>query len=212
MSRNFYIFNQDFFETIDTEEKAYWLGFIAADGCINKTKNSFRMTLALKNSDYDHLLKFKKSLLINNDPRLRRQRDRNIFHYSLYSKKLYNDLLDKGIVERKSLILEPPKNVPKQLIRHWIRGYFDGDGCISKIKTRNNRLVISILGTLKVLEYIKEFSNLDRRIYNHSKSSVKLLMASSNKAINFCHFIYDNSTIYLKRKYSLFQEYNLELA
>lgn len=212
MSRNFYIFNQDFFETIDTEEKAYWLGFIAADGCINKTKNSFRMILALKNSDYDHLLKFKKSLMINNDPRLRSQRDRNIFHYSLYSKKLYNDLLDKGIIERKSLILEPPKNVPDNLIRHWIRGYFDGDGCISKVKTRNNRLVISILGTLKVLEYIKEFSNLDRRIYNHSKSSVKLLMASSNKALNFCHFIYDNSIIYLERKYSLFQEYNLELA
>src|SRR5690606_21393784 len=132
-----YNFNESFFETIDTEEKAYWLGFIAADGNINDRgeNKSKSLHIGLSFKDKNHLLKFMininySHLLIEIKERIINLKKRRYVRLNLNSKKMYNDLLDKGITPRKSLTLKPPKNVPKDLVRHWIRGYFDGDGSV----------------------------------------------------------------------------------
>src|SRR5690606_8445162 len=83
----------------------------------------------------NHLLKFMininySHLLIEIKERIINLKKRRYVRLNLNSKKMYNDLLDKGITPRKSLTLKPPKNVPKDLVRHWIRGYFDGDGSV----------------------------------------------------------------------------------
>mgnify|MGYP002625860766 CR=1 FL=1 len=56
--------------------------------------------------------------------------------FSVSSPKMKVDLIRLGAIPNKSLILEFPKDIPNDLIRHFVRGYFDGDGCISKNEDR----------------------------------------------------------------------------
>jgi intein-encoded DNA endonuclease-like protein len=195
-------YNQDFFETIDTEEKAYWLGFIAADGSISNNKR-YRIRLKLSNKDINHLKKFGNSINFENLIRVTKLSKYNTQAciISLCSKKMFNDLLDKGIMPRKSLILKPPKNIPRDLLRHWIRGYFDGDGCIH---FQNERLTFNIVGTIEVLKFILLNSSLDLKISIAGNSKAFLLRGSGTKANLFLHYIYDNSLIYMDRKFNLF--------
>nr|DAG90196.1 MAG TPA: endonuclease [Crassvirales sp.] len=53
-------FNRDFFSVIDTEEKAYWLGFLYADGFISASGNTVGLSISLK--DIDHLKKYNNAL------------------------------------------------------------------------------------------------------------------------------------------------------
>lgn len=132
-------FNEDFFQTIDTEEKAYWLGFIFADGCISKSdsvvSSENRITLALSVKDEQHLEAFAKAI---NMPT---EKIRHVFPKHSYSGsemlylycnsiKMANDLKTLGYSPHKASHVEMP-DIHEDFIRHFIRGYFDGDGCVS---------------------------------------------------------------------------------
>src|SRR5690606_26378413 len=208
------IFNEDFFEIIDTEEKAYWLGFIAADGGIthrSKNHERKRVQLGVAEKDYNHLIKLKESLNLNTLPRKKiskknggkfKKREYIFYRYELNSNKMYYDLLDKGIVPQKSLILEPPLNVPEDLVRHWIRGYFDGDGSIG-IKRSRNILRFTILGTYNVLKFISDFCSLE--LEPRKRHNVYIISSSYGKATKFLQLIYKDSNIHLDRKYELWK-------
>ena len=199
-------FNESFFETIDSEEKAYWLGFIAADGCLSL--KIYKMTLSQAEKDLNHLIKFQKSIDSNHKLCKRINKKQNTISYNLllHSKKMYNDLVDKGITPRKSLTLKPPLNVPENLIQHWIRGYFDGDGSVH-IRKSKNTLRFSITGTKEVLEFINLQNNSFLRVHDSKRSKAKKIEGSSLKTRNFLHYIYDDSAIFLDRKKNLFQNY-----
>lgn len=155
-------FNVNFFDSIDSEEKAYWLGFMYADGWINKNNTSWNIGLALKLDDLSHLQKFGKAI----------EKEHITFSkvackISLGSKHMFNTLRNYGCVERKSLILQFPKEeifVSKNLIRHFIRGYFDGDGCVSYTNKNHTSYSVSILGTKQFLEKLKEYTNIKNKI------------------------------------------------
>ena len=146
------------FEKIDTEEKAYWLGFLYADGNVyyNEKRVSYRIELGLAEKDLNHLEKFKKFLNCTNEIKYRQ----NIKAYRIMigSKKMCNDLIKLGCVPNKSLILTFPTEdqVPLELQRHFIRGYFDGDGCITYRKSGSSP-GINMLGNLEFLLKINEF-------------------------------------------------------
>jgi len=123
--------NLDFFQTIDTEEKAYWLGFIYADGCISYI--GYRLEISINKKDEEHLQKL--SDMLNKPLRSFTQtcslmNDTNVCEMVklyVYNKSMYNDLLECGVEERKTYsdttrILD---SVPKNLIHHFVRGYFD---------------------------------------------------------------------------------------
>ena len=61
-------FDEHSFDVIDTEEKAYWLGFLYADGNVSNTKNEVGITL--QSSDIKHLYKFKTFLKSSKIPTL----------------------------------------------------------------------------------------------------------------------------------------------
>lgn len=205
------LFNDSFFEIIDSEEKAYWLGFLAADGCISKRNRSndrLTFTLSLAEKDYDHLLKFKEILNLNILPTQNVHRPKSIkfkkseyisYSYRLHSTKFCQDLINKGVTQRKSLTLEPPKNVPDALVRHWIRGYFDGDGSVFLDKREHLR--VSIAGTKEVLEFINLFGNLNKNL--RKRCNFFSLRVSSNKAYKLLHQLFNESNIFLERKYSV---------
>ena len=195
--------NKNIFEVINTEEKAYWLGFLYADGYVGLTDNRVELTLQL--SDVNHIKKFKTFL--NSDCKISTNSYRS--RLSIKDEKIKKDLINLGCTPQKSLILKFPTDdkVPKELIRHFIRGYFDGDGslCVTE-KTKS----IDILGTYDFLYQLCLESNIaTSKIYvSKSKSNkvFRIVLGSRIDLYNFPKYIYDDCDIYLDRKYEKFKK------
>lgn len=159
--------NENYFHNINSERPAYWLGYIMADGFVWERLKKLVIDISAK--DYNLLCAFKEDLQCTNKIRVFNQVDkrRNKVYkkalFSVTSEKLYNDLLSYGCIPKKSLILEFPSMLPKHCIRHWIRGYIDGDGYlgISYRKNRLPELKFSIVGTENTLLGIKKEMNLN---------------------------------------------------
>ena len=204
-------FNERYFENIDSEEKAYWLGFIAADGCVYKNKQSYRLQINLKGSDIDHLKKFQKAIC--SDYKITEKKvgkaQSNTCQLKINSTKMCNDLIKNNIIERKSIIFEPPI-LNKNLMSHFIRGYFDGDGWITSYKRNDSngyRNEVGIIGGKKALNYFidflpKGFSKYEKykddKIIQISGSSIKTISETYN-------YLYENATIFLDRKKNVFE-------
>ena len=210
-----YICDYDYFENVDTEEKAYWLGFIYADGWISKQKYGDYFGITLSTKDIDHLHKLKESMqsTYNINSYVHDTDYKDNTEYSVYkvcSKKVVADLIDKGVFENKTDIIEPPKGVPHNLVRHFIRGYFDGDGSFSYFVSNKNKNMyqVKILGTESLLDYINDFvdDSLGFRIPRYFKrrdhqTVMSYELSSKKRAMAFLDFIYKDATIYLDRKY-----------
>lgn len=122
-----YLINERYFEHVDTEEKAYWLGFISADGCVyNK-----RLTITLADSDHGHLEKFAAAI----GPTLPIRRFVANGHpaasISTRSELLADDLERLGVRPAKSFTIEPWSDCTGLLGRHYWRGFVDGNGGVA---------------------------------------------------------------------------------
>lgn len=197
-----YVLNENFFEKIDSEEKAYFLGLLFADGYINE--NYYMVDLTLHIKDEEILRKFIFYLYANKRP-LKLIRN-NYLRLVISSKKLVNDLKSHGCYQKKTFKLKFP-NLPENMIRHFIRGYFDGDGCITINK--KGTLNISIVGTIDLLNDVKQIlckkCNLNNTIYDNRhpnrNNNIRALRYGGNIVVNrIYHYLYDDSTIYLSRK------------
>jgi hypothetical protein len=196
--------NELFFNKIDNEESAYWLGFIAADGCLVDNRNTVQIKLALK--DCSHLEKFKTCI----------QSIRAVKYYSKYcqiridSGFIRKALESHGLHPRKSLTInwdEVTKNVEIEMLRHFIRGYFDGDGCWAtkgqSQRYRNSVVFTIATGSPQFAEGISDFlNNRGIRVGVFSSKTHNLRVQTCN--LQFClslyHLMYDNSSICLSRK------------
>lgn len=212
-----YEYNHDYFENINSEDKAYWLGFIYADGCVSKNEkiNSCEISIKLQKSDMNHLKKFNKCINGNIEvSTFDRKSNFNNKIYSgcqirIYSQKMFNDLYDCGIHPNKSLSIKFPTQLDENLIPHFIRGFFDGDGCLCESKKKKGLSSIRCDFTCGSIDFI----NILREILY--KNGIKAYITQENETkpyrliigglINcdkFLHYIYDNSTIYLDRKFN----------
>lgn len=203
-------FNEHIFDSIDTEEKAYWLGFIFADGYIGSTpirnnkKSIYNFELSLGIKDLEHLKKFKDFINFEKEITIDSYRCRIM----IANKHFWNTLNDLGCTPRKSLSLNFPKNISSILLKHFIRGYFDGDGCITRhVYVHTVTPVISILGTKVFLEEILKHSNTNATFRHDKRHSVETLTLewSKEEGIKFINYLYNNSSIYLDRKFKLFE-------
>lgn len=208
-------FNRDYFKTIDTEEKAYWLGFIYADGYVSIRGERGSLEIGLAEIDRSHLEKFCKSIGMKNK-HIRSKKVKlaektfDACRLNVSSYEIARDLVNLKCFETKSLILEFPtfKEVPKDLMRHFIRGYIDGDGTVgfyggvahvSAIGTR-----IFLKGMLDFLNSeIKDFGSTntnagDKRLQNEITTSFS---KTANKAKQLLNYLYKDSSIHLDRKY-----------
>lgn len=217
-----YSYDVNFFKKIDNEEKAYWLGFLYADGNVyskNYKKNNqgkHVIDISLSIIDIEHLEKFKKAIKTNAPVSIRETRCNNkIFkacRFSINNKEMTEDIIKLGCVPNKSLILDFPNEniVPNNLLRHFIRGYFDGDGWITSYKRKDSngyRNEVGIIGGKKALNYFidflpKGFSKYEKykddKIIQISGSSIKTISETYN-------YLYENATIFLDRKKNVFE-------
>lgn len=210
-----YSFNENFFESIDTEEKAYWLGFLIADGYITKRENSYKIGVALSSCDIGHLEKLNKSLNSNYPIRTyeatKNSYSNNNYSRLIYSSKImFDNLLKYNFVEHKTNILNPPDvNLLNGFTSDFIRGYFDGNGSIAHTNTElNNSYAFKLVSTKNFLDfvnnYIKEKLGFSANKYYKRKDYQEVMsleFGGNLKTQKILDLLYKNATIYLDRKY-----------
>ena len=211
-----YSYNKDFFKVIDTEEKAYWLGFIYADGYIVngiKGKNNDSLGITLSNKDKEHIEKFKKSIDSNHPIRIYKSKyGSNSARIIIQDEELVADLIELGVLRNKSLILKFPTTdmVDKSLIYHFIRGYFDGDGSFKKKGQKLNGYDFSVLGTIEFLTELRTYLGVDNEIRkcnkNNDSNNYHLTFGGNQKVKQVANMLYGNANIYLDRKYKRYRE------
>jgi hypothetical protein len=207
----------EYFQNIDSPEKAYWLGFIAADGHICKSKHK----LAFCVKDDDILFKFKSAINAGSPVRHRLVLDKRTnkvheqYNLQIHSKKFCENIKSHGVTENKSNEFKFP-NIKEDLYSHFIRGLYDGDGSIcvktSKIK-KNKTCRINLISTYETVSFIKEYIekklNLTfQNIFSKHDQGIHYLMIQRN-SIDFLNWIYKDSTTAsrLDRKYKKYMEY-----
>ena len=222
-----YHYNESFFEVIDTEEKAYWLGFLYADGCVmerinlkTQKRKGGSISVGLCQEDKKHLDKLQSSLNSNVPIRTKTSttadKEFKSCELNLYSVKMVEDLIDKGCVPRKSLILTFPSEevVPDELLFHFIRGYIDGDGtlCLKWSKARQKYYPsVSLLGTE---DFISGLLNRTQWKKNRVRGANKgesdpcktIEWTAREDVLKIIYSLYDEATIYLDRKYDKYKQ------
>lgn len=210
-----YSHNENFFEEIDTEAKAYWLGFIYADGYIqSKVENrSQQVGITLSAVDKGHLLKFKESLEATNPIMDYVGSGYNVdgifSKILLTSQKTVDDLKRHGVNEQKTYDLQFPDFLRDDLVRHFVRGYFDGDGSINYQERYANKYKayqIGFTGSLHMIEGINSFFGKKNKICK--KGNAYYVNYAGVKQVNdFINIMYEDATLYLDRKYDKVQEF-----
>ena len=196
-------YNRNIFNKIDNEEKAYWLGFIVADGYLNINKHMLRIKLG--NRDRSHLIKFIKFVGGSEEmlkSEIHSETGNENFYVSLYSKEVMNDLLSLGVEQAKSG-KEKVCNIDKKYYRDFIRGLWDGDGFI-----RENLSGIGLVGSEEVLAFVQNYFNNSLgvkplKIYPHC-NTFKIEYRSTRKAIPLIlNHLYGDKDVALDRKKEL---------
>lgn len=223
----------DFFNNIDTEEKAYIFGFYTADGCVCKgnTKQGYTFQISISALDIKLVEKIRDILSPNanvttSSPRINNFgiKTNSMCNLVIHSKELVNKLDGIGFGVNKTYLEKSVKNIiPQELMFHFIRGYFDGDGCISTSNSKKKHTLISGEETLyenrtynfniiskdhKLISEVAEFLELNnfKISYSNDKGCLTISIHRKKEILEMYNNLYNNSSIYLERKYLKFRE------
>ena len=138
----------------------------------------------------------------------------NMCTLNMYSKHICNSLINLGVVQNKSLILEFP-NIKECYYSHFLRGYFDGDGSIyQNYKNENNKhITLTFTSTEQFCKKIKEIVEKELGIYcgiyeaSCHNGITKVAALSGTSAVKLLHWMYKDADLYLQRKYDRYIEY-----
>lgn len=218
--------NHNFFK-IWSSQMAYVLGFVFADGAIEDVQNSSRTCYIAIISKDQSILEQIKNVMGSSHKLYKRKSQLELypgnksytsgerFVLRVGSKLMYNDLLKLGVTPRKSLTILFPK-IPINFLSHFIRGYFDGDGCLHLIKGKYPRLIFTS-GSNKFLEGLAK--TLSASLQIPIKNAYSQLQKSNNLCYNLQYntklsriileFMYKglDKTPYLDRKFVIYQKY-----
>lgn len=203
-----YFFDETFFDIIDKKKKAYWLGFLYADGYILNNKNTFGC--ALKASDVDHLKKFLKDVKVEGDP-LKYDHNTNSNKFQLTSEHTVNTLIQHGFTNNKSYDQtdKPFLDCPDKYKKYFILGLWDGDGYVS-ISKENKNITGVVSNNEVLLNSIMKYINLEfgDGFCKISKSDgYPRIRFTHAKAKKFLDWLYDGAKVYLERKYNVYLKY-----
>jgi len=195
------------FDVIDTEEKAYWWGFIYADGNVYRRS----LSVALKSTDENHLAKLKAFLKSEHPIKIIKVGCGNskrfgVAVYYATDSHLVDRLRELGITPRRKNFNRVIANLPNELSRHWIRGFFDGDGTAGHPHASRGPY-IGFCGSVQLLEWVRKTiadnanTNPNLSIHRHIKSKICYLTFSGNVvAHNVTSWLYQDAEIWLTRK------------
>ena len=219
-SRRKFFYDESFFENIDNKLKAYWLGFLFADGCVRDVKSGYTLKIKLSEKDESHLVNFNKH--IGNDNGVIRTetskfKGANGKEYKstgkvllINSKKIVKDLVKLGCYQNKTFNIEFP-NLKDELMSSFILGYFDGDGCITQKKVKN-RIYYSVTftsGSEIFLKRIKdELINIGIKSISEYDYSTFYRLQITNKIdlLRLKNYFYSDNEYCLHRKKTKFDK------
>jgi Mor family transcriptional regulator len=206
-----YDINETFFDNINTEEKAYILGLLYADGYNNESRNSVNLSLA----ETDKNILDKITLLIQPTKPLQfveiqknNPKKQNQYRLVIANKHISQQLVKLGCMQAKTFKITFPEWLQDDLIPHFIRGYCDGDGYINK---NFHNPSFSITGTEifcnKLAEILKEKCNINSSLYTRHKErnhNIRTLTTNGRQqVVRFLEYVYKNANIFLDRKMEL---------
>ena len=216
--KRIYKVNEQFFNNINTEEKAYILGFICADGHIEKDR--LNVTIAIK--DKDILEKIRKAMQSNHPIKeVKRTNPYNktnrktitLVELMIGSVGLVKPLFNMGLTTNKTYTLngDVVKYIPKYLIRDFLRGYFDGDGNVffGRRYSSGYKYNINICGNEDfLLKSFQTYFPSNNKLYKdlYSKQCFIWKLSQRDKVRDFMYYLYYNSSIFLQRKYNEFRK------
>jgi hypothetical protein len=206
----------EYFKNIDSSEKAYWLGFIVADGCIHKTK--YKLSFCVK--DPDILYKFKEAIGAGSPVGhtfvfdSRTQKEYEQYNLQINSKEFCRYIKNHGVDENKSKIFTFPQ-IQEKFYSHFMRGLLDGDGYIMvkySAKRKNKTIRAGMLSTPECIEfiwaYLVEKLGFPFQAIVNTKWGYINAISIQKDALKFLNWLYQDSTeaTRLDRKYKLYQE------
>ncbi len=209
----------DCFAKIDDEDSAYWLGFLYADGYIH----SYPAYISINLKDKEHLEKFRSFVrggqkileMWNTSPSSNRKH--RIYRYSLGSQRIVRDLEHWGCVQCKSELIRFPDFLEESLVRHFVRGFFDGDGCLLSHLPNGavtEQWILRISGNLNFLQSLQSQLMLNCSV-SKTKLAVDKRTLPTFRTLAYCgnrqvpriiHWMYNDVTLYLDRKYKIVQK------
>jgi intein-encoded DNA endonuclease-like protein len=201
--------DSSFFEKIDNEAKAYFLGLLYADGCNYESNNN--VNLFLQPRDKHIIEEFKNALNFSGRVIERKKLgETKAYGISFKNKKISADLAKLGCIKNKSKSLEKLPDLNEDLMCHFIRGYFDGDGTVYK-HYKYNSLYFSIIGLSPVIDKIQDIliknCNLSKtKLYSHrNKQNKYFVYGGSTQVYRIFNYLYPHETKYkLNRKHTKF--------
>lgn len=221
-----YFHNFDYFETIDSHEKAYWLGFIMADGYIQRNKGirhgEDNVGISLHEKDVETLKCFKKAIDATNPIKMYKDKTQQGWiekgwgnndltcRILLRSQKTADDLMDKGVIYNKSLTKEFPSKdkLPQEFIYSYLRGYMDGNGYIyvKENKTQTNSAFLTFSSSESFVKSLAKFG--DGRIAKDNRSNGWTVSFNKENSKMLLDKIYEHSTeeTRMVRKYEKYKE------
>lgn len=217
-----YKLNENYFDNIDTSNKAYIMGFLHSDGSNNINKST--ISLSLQEEDREILEQIRKEIGSTKPLEYLDYSNKhdfgcsykNQYRLNIFSKHMCKELNNKGITPNKSLTIGFPNWLPKDLISHYVRGVFDGDGSIYQSYRNDNNKPITLTITAtesfcKELRNIcKQTLNINAGIYDascHNGITKVFTISGRNIAKKFLDWIYKDADLYLQRKYDRYCKY-----
>lgn len=211
-----YLCNEDFFNQ-DNERSFYWAGFIAADGCVKLKDQKYKqLCICLSIKDLKLLEAFKKDIQFEGPIHKHLKGRYKKCEITISSNKVFDSLKRFGIKERKSLNYSMPEwLINNELFRHYLRGYFDGDGTVGLYKKKNRdvrQCTFEILGSEIFLKQVKSklikenIIETNNGYLAYKKSIYRLGFGRNRIALSFRNYLYKKSTICLKRKRDVFYD------
>ncbi len=203
----------NYFEKIDSPEKAYFLGLMYADGNVRGNSAS----ICLQECDKHILENFKNCIKNHTNISIvpkKKEHHSNQCRIYFNSVKIVKDLILLGCVPNKSNIISKLPKINYDLYKYFILGYFDGDGTIFQDKRKAKSLKWSIIGNYdfllemrNILDKIGIFRTTDN--LHKSKYSDKYSLEYSNyrSCKELFDLFYDFKSPYLFRKYDNFKKY-----
>lgn len=202
--------NSNYFDLIDNSNKAYILGLLYADGCNHREHNS--ITLSLQDTDYEVVYRTKQELEYEGpisfiDKKKNKEIYHNQYRLCINDPHMSSQLEKLGVVNAKSLVLQFPRWLDEELIPHFVRGYFDGDGCIYN-DLKRQKTQIQIVGTFEFCQGLSEqlyklgCKHCVRQPRQSKGRNTYIVAINGNVSSNiFLSWIYKDADIYMQRKY-----------
>jgi hypothetical protein len=206
-----YTCQDDFFNVINTEKKAYWLGVLFADGNITK-KASKSGQIIFSSKDKEWVKLFLSDVGSNNSPNCEYQKlyKKYIWKAQITSAQMYNDLNNLGCTPTKTKTIRIPI-LEDELVHHFIRGYFDGDGTVGAYKNlKNNDWKILKSGFCSgsqkfIIDLLKILPVKNKTIKESNECYIT--QHSLHDTLNLFEYMYKDYTTCLERKRQIFINY-----